>query len=330
MISFYLPKKEWLLDKQRNAKIDPKDFFLSTPRNWILQTYLALKNCGFSVRLVSELPNEGIIVFFSGNISLNYRPSKRQFLIAVSADANAHTYAQMRVVQNRTTTHHLEDSYFIKHWPQPGLRCRDQKRDDMFENVAFFGDVANLDKFFLSREWYHGIKKLNLAWLVRDQLSEDLANFSNIDAIVAVRSFMRSGFIRKPASKLYNAWIAGVPAILGNEFAYREEKRSSLDYIEVKKPQEVLEALQTLKSNVRLRLVMAMNGVERAQEISEKTLVTEWWEVINHKAGLKYKKWLLLSDSERKTFFLKREIQKKIRGIKYRFAKVFGQTHNCI
>ena len=37
----------------------------------------------------------------------------------------------------------------------------------------------------------------------------------------------------KPPSKLFNSWLAGVPAVLGHESAYRAERRSDLDYIEV-------------------------------------------------------------------------------------------------
>jgi len=58
----------------------------------------------------------------------------------------------------------------------------------------------------------------------------DWPDFREADLILAVRPGDRRRATNKPASKLVNAWLAGVPALLGPEVAYRELRRSELEW----------------------------------------------------------------------------------------------------
>ncbi|MET0656934.1 MAG: hypothetical protein ABW110_02105, partial [Steroidobacteraceae bacterium] len=82
------------------------------------------------------------------------------------------------------------------------------------------------------------------------------------------------------ATKLYNAWLAGVPAILGPEIAYRHLRRSELDYIEVNSAAEALEAIERLRSDHLLYQAMIDNGVRRAEEFTVGRLTREWTSLL--------------------------------------------------
>ena len=68
----------------------------------------------------------------------------------------------------------------------------------------------------------------------------------------------------KPASKLVNAWAAGVPAMLGPEPAYRELRSSPLDFLETPAAEAVLDAIDRLRGEPGLYAAMAENGLRRA------------------------------------------------------------------
>lgn len=94
------------------------------------------------------------------------------------------------------------------------------------------------------------------------------------------RKHERRGYTAKPATKLYNAWHAGVPAILGPEYAYRELRRTDLDYLEITNPGEARGAIRTLRENAVLYSAMVENGRERAREFTVDRILARWAEVL--------------------------------------------------
>jgi len=101
-------------------------------------------------------------------------------------------------------------------------------------------------------------------------------DYSDTDVIVAMRKDLSNPYTKKPASKLINAWLAGVPAILGPEQAYRELRRSMLDYIEVAAAEEAAVALARLKSDPELYGAMVENGRRRAEEVMADECAKTW------------------------------------------------------
>jgi hypothetical protein len=116
-----------------------------------------------------------------------------------------------------------------------------------------------------------------VAWSGNDAQHQTTWNdYSRTDVIVALRKNMRDQYLRKPASKLINAWLAGVPAILGPEAAYRELRRSPLDFIEVTSADEAYLAIEKLKNDPELYAAMVKNGQQRAAEVSAQNCTTAW------------------------------------------------------
>jgi hypothetical protein len=300
-------------------------YFLDTPWAWILQTWHRLREKGHDIELTSALPESGIIVLCSGTLPVNYKPGPRQFFVSVCADESPDQFAQMYIVQNEIQTRLIPDSHYMPHWPQPGLIPRDPARGTAFSSVAYFGDEANLAPEFTDGRWAQFMAAREMTWHVRGRESDRNIDFSDIDAVVAVRSFRRSGFIRKPATKLANAWLAGVPAIVGRERAMREQRRSDLDYIEVASFDEACAAIDRLARSPDLRRAMADNGRMRSPEVSVERITERWEHLLYDVAPEQARRWAAKSAAGRDAFLLGRQVHKKLRGGAHRVLRWAGQ-----
>ena len=135
-------------------------------------------------------------------------------------------------------------AYSSLHFPQPALIARDPARGDRIENIAYKGLSGNLHPEFHGKAWREFLAARGLRWVTdaveesqsRDDKSKLAWNdYREVDLVLAVRLPSRNVLgrsdlhPRKPATKLYNAWRAGVPALLGPELAYRELRESPLE-----------------------------------------------------------------------------------------------------
>lgn len=292
-IFFYVPQPLWPDTLPKNASENWPGFGLGIYA-WTIQTYLRLRDSGLSCALVDQLPEEGIVflhrnAFRSHPRGIEVRP--KRLLICFQGDLLPHPDAQAHILQNPVQENRQSWAYFVPHWPQPGLQSRDANRGDRFETISFFGHADNLAPEFSGSAWVASLNRLGLQWQPminnnqwHDQSTLDAPwdSYRNVDAIIAVRSFdqrtlaQTKKYRHKPATKLYNAWLAGVPAILGPESGYRAERKNDLDYLEVTSYSEVLQALVRLKEDVELRRAMVRNGWLRSQAITPERLTERW------------------------------------------------------
>lgn len=250
--------------------------FLDTRNNWILQTYAFLRGSSvINPILVSDIPEKGVFVALSCDISFDYVPSRHQFWVSIIADGCVPPYSHYRVVQNPKQAERISKSAYIPHWPQPGLISRSKSRGDIFSRLAYFGDGCNLDPYLRSEEFSLELSRLNLELQIRDASSPLNTDYSDIDAIIAIRSFDEHGFVRKPASKLFNAWNAGVLPILGNEHAYRYEGNSS-NYFEASTLEKLRSVLIHLCTSKIARIQALENGKAQRQRISTSAITCLW------------------------------------------------------
>jgi len=289
-VTFCLPEIESL---EALEALDPeRDWqqFGATRLTWIAQTYLRLRDAGHPVRLSRTAPSEGVVVIEATSrrrLLARGLPS-RVLLVAVRADHRAQRYADVEIVQNDQDA---DDSsvFFVPHWPQPGLVPRDPKRGSRLRTAAFTGHAPNLHPDFQSPRWHDFLASLGIAW--RDEVmpwagqeasyaSCRWNDFSEIDALVAVRKRWGDPYPRKPASKLANAWHAGVPAILGPEYAYERLRRSELDFLAVSSFEETMAAVRRLHREPALYDAMVKNGRARFREVCAEAVTRRWASVL--------------------------------------------------
>ncbi len=243
---------------------------------WTVQTFQRLRAAGFPCELTDQLPADGILVAHRKSVPRDFVPPAGVLFVCLRADATFHPFAHLHVVLNRSALSWWYPSAYMPHWPQPGLIPRDPARGDVWQNAAFFGDPGCIAEEMQGPEWEATLRELELTWhFVGPDKWHD---FREVDVLVAVRGFDRHRHGNKPPTKLFNAWHAGAPAVLGRESAYQHERSDPLDYLEVGSFAEVVAALRKLKEEPDLRRAMIVHGRERARESAPAAITGRWRE----------------------------------------------------
>ena len=262
-------------------------------RAWILQTYLWLRESGYEVDISATLPEDGLVVLLPERPILDsfmgqYGPQHRSLLIVtVRADIMGFRspLGDADIVQNGRFADG-ERTFFVPHWPQPGLIPRDAARGDAIKHIVFKGGFGSLREDFRPSNWKAYLEQRGLTFEVASAHTQDEIprwhDYSSADLTLAVRPSFNDGGLRyeKPASKLVNAWHAGVPALLGPEYAYRELRESPLDYIEIDSVPEAKEQIDRLRENPALYRRMIEHGRGRAQSFTPERVAERWAEVL--------------------------------------------------
>jgi hypothetical protein len=336
-VSFCLPPGDWPSEEVLSEgtsgmgrTFKSSDWMWNTHWHWTLQTYLWLRESGCPVRLSKGVPDEGIVVACRGLVPSDLRPGPGLFLVSINGDESPHPYAQINVMQNRIQTRLVSDSHYVPFWPQPGITGRDPARGDRFDSIAFFGDDKNIAPELGGEDWSAFLASRGIQWHVRNAQSDRNTDFSDVDGVIGIRSFRRTGYIRKPASKLVNAWIAGSPAILGRELAFQEQRRNAADYVEVSTFAQTCEAIDRLAASPDLRRSMAANGLSRAREFTVPLITEAWRHLLFDVAQKSLARWSGRSAASRRLFFLRRELEKKARGTAHRILRSLDKEQLAI
>jgi len=285
---------------------------------WTVQTFQWLRDAGVNCTLSNDLPSEGILVAHRKSLPRNFVPPAGVLFVCLRADATFHPFAHLHVVLTQRAMSRWYPTFYMPHWPQPGLIPRDPARGDRWENAAFFGDDACIAGEMQSAQWASVLRDLQLNW--QHVPPEKWHDFSEVDVVVAIRDFIgKHGYANKPATKLFNAWHAGVPAVLGRESAYEEQRQGPLDYLEARTFSELVAALQRLRDDPALRRAMVENGRTRAHETDPSVIVARWQEFFKDIAEPAYEKWRSASEWQRRIFRVNGFLKTKAQAIEERF-----------
>lgn len=295
-VTFFYPFPDEL-DRIESLELDSWRFWSyegkERRRAWILQTYLWLRESGYDVDISATLPERGITVLLPERALLKPflaqygRPHRSLLIVTVRADVMGFRspLGDADIVQNGRFADE-ERTFFVPHWPQPGLIPRDPSRGDTIEHIVFKGGFGSLRDDFRSARWKAYLERRGLTFdIAAANAEEDIPrwhDYSAADLTLAVRPAFDDGGLRceKPASKLVNAWHAGVPALLGPEYAYRELRESPLDYIEIDSVPEATEQVDRLRAHPDLYRRMVEHGRDRAQAFTPGRIAERWAEVL--------------------------------------------------
>lgn len=259
-------------------------------RSWVAQTFLRLRAAGYPVEIAGRPVSGGLIVFHAKHKHALARAARGldgAAFVGIRADNSSPLLADFEILQNGRYADGRR-RFALPFWPQPGLLPRDPARGTRVERVGYMGLVENLAAEFRDDAWRRRLSEVGLIWVATpvdyagtlQPKNVDWENYNEVDAVLAVRPRDRRTAFTKPASKLINAWRAGVPALVGPEFPFRELRRSELDYLEVDGPDAAVEALLRLRSDPELYSLMVENGRRRAQEFSYQSILDRWAELL--------------------------------------------------
>jgi hypothetical protein len=249
--------------------------------HWVLQTYLYLREGGVPVTLVDRLPEQGVVITHMDCVDYGFRPPPGLTLVVMLVDREVpHPRAHLHVTHNplQRLPFGLPCCY-MPPWPQIGIVPRDPARGDRFESIGYFGYRNNLHPAIADPAFAEALAAMDLKLECPEPSTWH--DFSQVDAVVAIRTLGRAdAHLSKPALKLYNAWLAEVPSILGHETAYRAEGRPGTGYLEATSVDELLQAIRTLKENTALRRSIVAWGREQARQYEPPRTVARWKSLI--------------------------------------------------
>lgn len=247
---------------------------------WLFQTWVEVRNRTDAV-LSTTLPDEGVIITLSNFLPPAFRASKNQFITAVVADFLPHPGAQLQILQNAAHARRLPGSIFMPHWPQPNLIPRNPARGDCFETLAYLGDQENLAPELQSGDFQRELHN-------RTGIQIELRNpdrwhdYSDVDAVLGIRDFSKACHLHKPATKLYNSWLAGVPFITGRDSACAAEGTHGMDYLRAKSPADLINCLELLKNDIPQRRRLVAEGQKKSASRSRDAVRELWLDLLGN------------------------------------------------
>jgi hypothetical protein len=311
-IYFYAPDRESneLLNKDNNKWLG-----FSSNFNWIGLTYFYLKQAGFSCEIVNQIPEEGILLADRDTLGDSKKYLEKVMLICAKGDRDYHPSAHLHIVQNpldfQRNRNSIWNPYYIPFWPQPELLPRIKERNGLVENVAYIGAETQLAKELKSEKWFQSLKSLECKWLpIFDKNKWN--DYRNIDVVVAARSFGKQTYKNKPASKLINCWLAGVPALLTPESAFLAERKTELDFVIIDSLESAINAVKKLKTDPDLYAARIKNGLERSQEFTTEKILENWVTFFNKFAFPAYEEWCKTSEDQKQALFFRRKLKLKL------------------
>jgi hypothetical protein len=247
---------------------------------WVVQTYLLLRESlralGHEVSLTSDFPPAAVCVAHWDSLDRFLSGAHGCRVIGVRADRPPLHGAEVVVTQNDLEP---DDGRrrFIPLWPQPGLRPRDPDRGVRVETMAYFGRASLLPPWVRGSGLRRQLDALGVTLRICEEAWHD---YRDVDLVLSLRAESTLMLDFKPATKLYNAWLAGTPALLGDEPAYSSLRESDLDYCAVATSADVVAAVRRLKQDEPRYRAMVANGALRGRAFTRAATAARWMNLI--------------------------------------------------
>ncbi len=248
--------------------------------SWIAQGYLRLREAlrarGLAVRLSDRI--------VPGTICIAHRDDANRFggsvgdglLVVVRADRPPAIACDFAIAQNGLSLGRRER--FVPLWPQPGILPRDPARGTLVRRLGYRGRTESLPAWLADRAFHRALARRGFAFDVREWGWHD---YRDVDVTLAGREALPAGLSAKPGTKVYNAWHAGTPVLAMPEPAYLELRRHPLDFLSIRGPVDVLQALERLARDPTLFRAMADHGRRRAAGFSVEAIRARWLDLFD-------------------------------------------------
>ena len=238
------------------------------------------------------LPKEGIVIAHRDHLDQKVaRASNSLFVVCLQVDRPVpQPFSNIHLLHNPSArlVGNLP-GFYMPGWPQINLIPRDNARGSQFKNVAFIGSEENFAEAGALDEFRAALKPLNINFMLVPPKAWN--DFSQFDAVLGVRSYAPGhNFLTKPALKLANAWLAGVPAVMGRESAYRATGVVGVNFLEADSRLQIVSCLSRLKDNAALRHGLVANGRLAAPKYSTEAVLERWMQLLDREIFPSYQR----------------------------------------
>jgi hypothetical protein len=261
--------------------------FVGGRNSWIAQTFVRLRRAmedrGWIATAGAGFPPGAICIAHRDDVNDFALRAHASFLVVVRADRAPVEACDLAIVQNALAVERHER--FVPLWPQPGITPRDGSRGTRIERIAYLGRTDSAPAWFESMDFRRALRMRRVEFEVR---TRDWSDYRNVDVALATRRELPGVLAQKPATKLYNGWLAGVPVLASPEPAYRELRRKAIDFIEVQEAEDVLRAVDLLRANPGLYRAMAANGLDRGAQFGVEATRAHWMDLLEREVLPRY------------------------------------------
>lgn len=240
---------------------------------WVVLTGLLLKKYSkLSIKFVDKGISGKICVYHYDN-ALIRNGVHESYSVVIRADRPPINLSDISIEQNPIIKN-TKNVKYIPLWPQPGIIPRDKSRCAVVKKVAYVGNDQYVPEYIKDNQLQNYLRSIGIdfSYMVKG----NWINYKEVDVLLAVREIPESVLLTKPASKLVNAWIAGVPIVLGREPAYRALRHSEFDYLEANNSEEVFSSIQKLSTDSQFYCEILKNSEFRRTEYSVEKIVKLW------------------------------------------------------
>ena len=284
-ILFYIPKASWP-EPLPEASDQAWPGYKYGIYAWTLQTFNVLSYYGHSVQLIDDLEGKEGIIIGHKDCLVNVGPAFNQLLVCMQADWGRHLYSHIHFCQNPTQTKLKREAlfyrlfwpgptYFVRHWPELALIQRDSARPAVLKTLAYYGREINLAKELQSPEWEADLASLGIAWKKYGE-DDDWRDYSAVDGVVIIRDFQGGSYDTKPATKYFNACLAGCVPICGMESSLLFERKHNPRGLFVSSYSELLKVLKLLSTDTHFYSQQIQGAKNSASNYSAEAIVKEW------------------------------------------------------
>ncbi|MGZ5078723.1 MAG: glycosyltransferase [Usitatibacter sp.] len=261
--------------------------FVGGRNSWIAQTFVRLRGAlelrGWKVTAGPRIEPGAITVVHRDDANDFLDRRHETFLVVVRADRAPVVACDFAIVQNGLAPGGNER--FVPLWPQPGLVGRDASRGTRIERLAYHGRTVTAPAWFHDPGLHRQLASRGMRFDVCESNWED---YRKVDIAIAARDEAPGVLATKPATKLYNAWLAGVPMLAYPEPAYCDLRQAAIDFIAIHDGSDVLRAIDLLRANPRLYAAMVANGRVRGGEFTVEATRRRWLDLIDEEIAPAY------------------------------------------
>src|SRR5512139_2049346 len=168
------------------------------------------------------------------------------------------------------------------------MRVRRPERGDRVQRIGYFGRMAQAPGFFSDPAFLAEVAALGLEFVPSEH---DWQDYRDVDVVIAFRTAPPSLLRHKPVTKLSNAWLAGVPAIVGPEPAYLQLRRDDLDMCVAEDARGVIAALTRLVRDPGFYAGMRARAAERAHEFDVPAIRLRWLQFFLERVAPAFTQW---------------------------------------
>lgn len=252
---------------------------------WVWPIYRRLKDRGEDVSF-GYVPMDGAINLIHGQVGryqLKLADLNRYFIIGIRADFRPFPYGELEIVQNRNTAGGRR--FYMPHFPQPGLIPREAGRTEVV-NVCAAGEPQN---FPCMDELNRKLEEIGCRFVFK--AAGDWQNMADIDILLGIRSFSEDEYHSKPPTKLFNAWLAGIPFIGGYDSAYGQVGIAGENFLQVSSVEGLINAVHELKESPTLYNDLVDAGKQAVLPYTPEKIAGLWMDFLGKEGVQAFRRW---------------------------------------